>query len=186
MKRIFDIIMSVTLLIISIPICILIVILIKRTSEGPILYWSERSGRAGSSFMMPKFRTMIVGTPVVASHLLEKPDVFLTSVGRWLRATSLDELPQLYSVVKGHMSLVGPRPALCSQYDLIGLRESRGVNKLLPGITGWAQINGRDNLSLEEKSLLDEFYLNHQSFMFDVHILLKTIVKVIVRNGVSH
>lgn len=136
--------------------------------------------------MMPKFRTMIVETPVVASHLLKDPVSWLTPVGGLLRRSSLDELPQLISVIKGDMSLVGPRPALSSQTDLIELRESTGVSKLSPGITGWAQINGRDDLSVEEKSLLDEYYLDHQGLKFDVFILCKTILKVVSRDGISH
>lgn len=186
MKRILDTIIAVSLVVMTMPLCLFIFILIKCTSKGPLLHWSKRSGRENRLFLMPKFRTMVVGTPIVATDHLENPDRFLTSVGKWLRATSLDELPQLFSVIKGDMSLVGPRPALYSQHDLIRLREVNGVNKLLPGITGWAQINGRDNLCLEEKTRLDRYYLNHQSVSLDVYILLKTMVKVAARDGVSH
>ena len=156
------------------------------TSKGKTLYWSDRVGKNGVLFRMPKFRTMQVDTPTVATHLMTNPNAFLSPIGVFLRRLSLDELPQLFSVLKGDMSFVGPRPALFNQDDLIALRTEKGVDKLLPGITGWAQVNGRDELSIPDKVALDVEYLNRQSFWFDIKILWMTFLKVIKRDGVSH
>jgi O-antigen biosynthesis protein WbqP len=186
MKRLFDLCVSVSaILILSIPIA-LVAIIVKLTSKGPVLYWSNRVGKENVIFQMPKFRTMQVGTPAVATHLLANPSSFLTPVGGFLRKSSLDELPQLWNIIKGDMSLVGPRPALFNQGDLIALRTEYGVHKLLPGLTGWAQINGRDELPIPEKVKLDVEYLQKQSFMFDFVILWRTFIKVLARDGVSH
>jgi O-antigen biosynthesis protein WbqP len=163
-----------------------IAIVIRLTSKGPSLYWSDRVCKNNKIFKMPKFRSMLTDTPAVATHLLDNPDVYLSSIGGFLRRSSLDELPQLFSVLKGDMSFVGPRPALFNQDNLIVLRTEKGVDKLLPGITGWAQVNGRDELSIPDKVALDIEYLNRQSFWFDVKILWMTFLKVIKRDGVSH
>jgi len=163
-----------------------IAIVIRLTSKGPSLYWSDRVGKNNKIFKMPKFRSMLTGAPAVATHLLDNPDAYLSPIGSFLRSTSLDELPQLFSVLKGDMSFVGPRPALFNQEDLIALRSEKSVDKLLPGITGWAQVNGRDELSISDKVALDVEYLNRQSFWFDVKILWMTFLKVIKRDGVSH
>jgi O-antigen biosynthesis protein WbqP len=186
MKRTIDLFM---LLILTVPISVIITItamIIKINSEGPILYWSDRVGKNNKVFKMPKFRSMLVGTPTIATHLLSNPESYLTSIGAFLRRYSLDETPQLFSVLKGNMSFVGPRPALFNQDDLIALRAEKDVDKLLPGITGWAQVNGRDELSIPDKVALDVEYLNHQSFWFDIKILWMTFLKVIKRDGVSH
>ena len=165
---------------------LLIAVLVIATSKGPALYWSKRIGKNNKIFKMPKFRSMMTGTPAVATHLLDNPDSYLSPIGGFLRLSSLDELPQLFSVLKGDMSFVGPRPALFNQEDLITLRTEKGVDKLLPGITGWAQVNGRDELSIPDKVALDVEYLNCQSFWFDIEILWMTFLKVIKRDGVSH
>jgi len=165
---------------------LLIAVLVISTSKGPALYWSKRIGKNNKIFKMPKFRSMMAGTPAVATHLLDNPDSYLSPIGGFLRLSSLDELPQLFSVLKGDMSFVGPRPALFNQEDLIALRTAKGVNKLLPGITGWAQVNGRDELSIPDKVALDTEYLNRESFWFDMKILWMTFLKVIKRDGVSH
>lgn len=186
MKRIFDISLSISILIITIiPIC-LIAIGIKLTSEGPILYWSKRVGKNNKLFRMPKFRTMYITTPTLATHLLENPEKHVTNIGRLLRRTSLDELPQCLSILKGDMSFVGPRPALYNQGDLIELRNKRGIDRLIPGLTGWAQINGRDELSVLEKVELDHYYLKNQTFLFDVKILVLTVFKVILSDNIAH
>jgi O-antigen biosynthesis protein WbqP len=186
MKKIFDLTMVIFLFsLLLIPI-LLTAILILVTSKGSILYWSDRIGKNNGIFKMPKFRSMLIGTPAVATHLLDNPDSCLSPIGGFLRLSSLDELPQLFSVLKGDMSFVGPRPALYNQYDLISLRTEKGVDKLLPGITGWAQVNGRDELSILDKVVLDVEYLNRQSFWFDMKILWMTFLKVIKRDGVSH
>jgi O-antigen biosynthesis protein WbqP len=186
MKRAFDLVVSAMLLpLLVIPI-LMIIIVIQLTSKGPSLYWSDRVGKNNKVFRMPKFRSMLIGTPAVATHLLVNPDSYWTPIGRFLRLSSLDELPQLFSVLKGDMSLVGPRPALYNQEDLITLRTRKGVDSLLPGITGWAQVNGRDELTISDKVVLDIIYLNHQSFCFDIKILWMTFLKVIKRTGVSH
>ena len=165
---------------------LIIAVLVRITSKGPALYWSDRVGRNNKIFKMPKFRSMLIDTPSVATHLLDNPDSCLTPIGGFLRRSSLDELPQLFSVLKGEMSFVGPRPALYNQNDLIILRSKKGINTLLPGITGLAQINGRDELTISEKVALDLEYLNHKSLWFDIKILLKTFLKVVKRVGVSH
>ena len=186
MKRLFDLILSFCLvLILSVPI-LLIAGLIRLTSKGPALYWSDRVGVDNTIFKMPKFRTMRIDTPAVATHLLTNPDAYLTPIGPFLRKTSLDELPQLWSVLKGDMSFVGPRPALFNQDDLVALRTAKGVHRLIPGITGWAQINGRDDLPIPVKVSFDEYYLKNRSFFFDLKILWMTFLKVIRREGVSH
>ena len=160
--------------------------IVRLTSKGPVLYWSDRIRKNNIIFRMPKFRSMLVDTPDVATHLLDNPDSYLSPIGSFLRSTSLDELPQLYSILKGDMSFVGPRPALYNQDDLIALRTEKGVDKLLPGITGWAQVNGRDELSIPDKVALDVEYLNRQSFWFDMKILWMTFLQVVNRDGVSH
>ena len=161
-------------------------IAVKLTSKGPVLYWSDRVGRHNKIFQMPKFRSMLVGTPAVATHLLTNPSAVLTPIGSFLRKTSLDELPQLWSILKGDMSLVGPRPALFNQYDLISLRTEKGIDVLAPGLTGWAQINGRDEIPIEQKVAFDAEYIAKQSLFFDIKILWLTVLKVIHRDGVSH
>jgi len=186
MKRIFDLILAIFLFLVLLISLLLIAVLVITTSKGPVLYWSERIGKNNKIFKMPKFRSMLTGTPAVATHLLDNPGAYLSPIGRFLRHSSLDELPQLFSVLKGDMSFVGPRPALFNQDDLIALRTEKGVDKLLPGITGWAQVNGRDELSIPDKVALDIEYLNRQSFWFDVKILWMTFLKVIKRDGVSH
>ena len=186
MKRIIDILLSVGILIILLLPILLIALLVRFTSNGKTLYWSDRVGKNGVLFRMPKFRTMQVDTPTVATHLMTNPNAFLSPIGVFLRRLSLDELPQLFSVLKGDMSFVGPRPALFNQDDLIALRTEKGVDKLLPGITGWAQVNGRDELSIPDKVALDVEYLNRQSFWFDIKILWMTFLKVMKRDGVSH
>jgi O-antigen biosynthesis protein WbqP len=165
---------------------LLISAVVMATSKGPIIYWSKRIGIEGKVFNMPKFRSMLVGTPAKATHLLDNPESHLSVIGGFLRRTSSDEIPQLLSVLKGDMSLVGPRPALYNQNDLIALRVEKGVDKLLPGITGWAQVNGRDELSIPDKVALDVEYLSRQSFWFDMKILWMTFLKVIKRDSVSH
>lgn len=186
MKRIFDLFLSIVILLLFIIIIILISISIRLSSKGPVLYWSDRVGKNNKIFKMPKFRSMLIETPSVASHLLTNPESHLSSIGGFLRRYSLDELPQLFSVLKGDMSFVGPRPALHSQNNLIFLRTKKGVDKLVPGITGWAQVNGRDQLSIENKVALDAEYLDRQSFWFDLKILWITFFKVIKRENVSH
>ena len=186
MKRIFDLILAAILIIVlSVPMLI-IIFAIRLTSKGPALYWSERVGLDNSIYKMPKFRTMKIDTPQVATHLMSNPEKFLSPIGGFLRQTSLDELPQLLSILKGNMSFVGPRPALYNQEDLITLRSENGLDKLLPGLTGWAQVNGRDELSIPEKVMLEVEYMNKKSFWFDLKILWFTFLKVINRKGVSH
>ena len=184
--RSINLLFSLVLIIILFPIYLFIIILVYLTSKGPVFYWSERVGKSNKIFKMPKFRSMLINTPAVATHLLDNPDSYLSPIGGFLRSTSLDELPQLFSVLKGDMSFVGPRPALYNQDDLITLRTEKGVDKLLPGITGWAQVNGRDELSIPDKVILDVEYLNRQSFWLDMKILWMTFLKVIKRDGVSH
>lgn len=186
MKRIVDMVLAgIAAMFLVIPI-LLVAIAVKLTSQGPALYWSDRVGRNNTIFRMPKFRSMKFGTPAVATHLLSNPDSYLTPIGSFLRKTSLDELPQLWSILKGDMSFVGPRPALFNQSDLIMLRTKAGVHELTPGLTGWAQINGRDELPIPEKVALDLEYRNRQSTWFDIYIILMTAMKVIRRDGVSH
>jgi O-antigen biosynthesis protein WbqP len=186
MKRIFDLLLGITLLILLAIPMLFVIVAVRSSSKGPALYWSDRVGKNNEIFKMPKFRSMLIDAPTVATHLLDNPDVYLSSIGSFLRRSSLDELPQLYSILKGNMSFVGPRPALFNQDDLIALRAEKGVDKLLPGITGWAQVNGRDELLIPDKIVLDVEYLNRQSFWFDIKILWMTVLKVIKRDGVSH
>jgi O-antigen biosynthesis protein WbqP len=186
MKRIFDLILALTILALSFIPLILIAIVVRLSSKGPALHWSSRLGRHNYIFSMPKFRTMRLDTPQVATHLLRNPKQYEISVGPFLRKTSLDELPQLFNILKGDMSFVGPRPALFNQYDLIQLRTKAKVHLLLPGLTGWAQINGRDNLTIPDKVALDIEYLKRQSLIFDIKILWATVLKVLKRDNVSH
>lgn len=185
-KRCFDISLGTFALLALLGVLTLVAMAVKLTSTGKVLYWSQRIGKDNTVFLMPKFRTMRTDTPVVATHLLANPDIYLTPVGKFLRTTSLDELPQLYSILMGHMSFVGPRPALFNQDDLIELRTRAGVHVLTPGLTGWAQVNGRDELPISEKVELDKVYLQKQSWFFDLQILLRTFVKVVRRDGVVH
>ena len=185
-KRLVDIIScSMLLIVFAVPMA-LIALAVKLTSKGPVLYWSDRVGRWNRIFKMPKFRSMRTNAPQVATHLLPNPDAYLTPIGGFLRRSSLDELPQLFSVLNGDLSLVGPRPALFNQDDLIALRTKSGVHELVPGITGWAQVNGRDDLPIPEKVRLDCEYLHARSFWFDIKILAMTVLKVARREGVSH
>jgi len=186
MKRIFDLVLAVCAGLIIIFPAVIVVLAVRLTSRGPVLYWSERVGRNNCIFRMPKFRSMRVDTPAVATHLLTNPAAYLTPIGSFLRKSSLDELPQLWSILRGDMSFVGPRPALFNQSDLIGLRTELGVHLLMPGLTGWAQINGRDELPIPEKVALDCEYLQKQSLWFDCKILWMTFLKVVSRDGVSH
>lgn len=186
MKRLFDLTLAlIALALLLLPIT-LVAVAVRLTSAGPALYWSDRVGRHQRIFRMPKFRSMRVGTPAVATHLLSNPDSHLTPIGSFLRRSSLDEMPQLWSILKGDMSLVGPRPALFNQQDLIALREQHGVNALLPGLTGWAQVNGRDELAIAQKVAFDAEYLRRQSLAFDIRILWLTVIKVLRREGVTH
>lgn len=186
MKRVFDIVFATLLLLAFSPPMLIIALLIAFGSRGPVLYWSDRVGIDNRIFKMPKFRTMRTDTPAVATHLLENPHAYLTPEGQWLRKYSLDELPQLWSILEGHMSFVGPRPALFNQADLIELRTRKGVHALIPGITGWAQVNGRDDLPIPVKVQYDEYYLKNRSFLFDLKILYLTLHKVAVADGVRH
>ncbi len=186
MKRAFDILLAVVVLFSLSPLLIVISLVIAFGSEGPVLYWSDRVGIHNRIFKMPKFRTMRADTPAVATHLLENPHAYLTPEGQWLRKYSLDELPQLWSILEGHMSFVGPRPALFNQEDLIELRTRKGVHTLVPGITGWAQVNGRDDLPIPVKVQYDEYYLKNRSFLFDLKILYRTLHKVAIADGVRH
>ncbi len=186
MKRLLDLILAVSAaVLLFIPLCLL-AILVKVTSRGPALYWSDRVGKDNQIFSMPKLRTMRVDTPVVATHLLSNPDAYLTPVGAFLRKSSLDELPQLWCILKGDMSVVGPRPALYNQHNLIEMRTDCGVHTVRPGLTGWAQVNGRDELPLPEKVRLDHDYLRLQSLAFDVKVICLTFLKVMRRDGIVH
>lgn len=186
MKRIFDVYLAlITALFLAVPI-LAVAVLVRVTSTGPALYWSDRVGRSNRIFRMPKFRSMRLGAPAVATHLLQNPHAYLTPIGSFLRKSSLDELPQLWSILVGDMSFVGPRPALFNQNDLIALRTERGVHELVPGLTGWAQVNGRDELPIPEKVELDWVYLKRRSFWLDIQILWLTAVKVLRRDGVAH
>ena len=186
MKRLFDLVLSALgAVVLALPL-LMVALAVKLTSPGPVLYWSDRVGRHNRIFRMPKFRSMRIGTPAVATHLLQDPDAWLTPIGAFLRKTSLDELPQLWSILAGDMSIVGPRPALFNQDDLIALRTERGVHELVPGLTGWAQVNGRDELPIPQKVELDVEYLRRRSFLFDLRIVWLTVVKVLRRDGVSH
>lgn len=182
----FDLILALIASIILIIPIIIVALLVRITSPGPVLYWSDRVGRHNKLFKMPKFRSMLVGTPAVATHLLTDARSHLTPVGNFLRKSSLDELPQLWSIIYGDMSFVGPRPALFNQQDLIELRTQNGVHKILPGLTGWAQVNGRDELPIPAKVKLDAEYIQRQSLFLDVKIIFLTFLKVLRRDGITH
>lgn len=186
MKRLIDFCLGLLAIAIALIPLLCIALLVRITSPGSVLYWSNRVGRGNHIFKMPKFRSMRVDTPLAATHLLQSPSQWLTPIGSFLRRTSLDELPQLWSILKGDMSFVGPRPALFNQGDLISLRTDAGVHELLPGLTGWAQVNGRDELSIPDKVKLDAEYLEKRSFGFDLWILWLTLLRVLRRDGVSH
>ncbi len=186
MKRFFDLALALVVAVfLALPIAA-VAVAVRLTSSGPALYWSDRVGRNNRIFRMPKFRSMRIDTPAVATHLLQNPDQWLTPIGSFLRKSSLDELPQLWSILKGDMSFVGPRPALFNQDDLIALRTEKGVHELVPGLTGWAQVNGRDELPIPQKVQLDAEYLQRRSLRFDLKILWMTALKVLARDGVSH
>ena len=186
MKRCFDLLVGLgALSILCIPM-LAVALAVRLTSKGPVLYWSDRVGRNNAIFSMPKFRSMRIGTPAVATHLLANPDTYLTPIGSFLRKSSLDELPQLWSILKGDMGFVGPRPALFNQHDLVALRTAQGVHTLVPGLTGWAQIHGRDELPIPAKVALDAYYLQHRSLGLDLQILVKTFFKVVRRDGITH
>lgn len=186
MKRLFDLVLAIILIILFAMPLIVVALTVRLTSSGPALYWSDRIGRDNQIFKMPKFRSMRTDTPAVATHLLDNPQSFLTPIGSFLRRTSLDELPQIWSVLVGDMSFVGPRPALYNQDDLIALRTEWQVHTLVPGLTGWAQVNGRDELPIPVKVDLDIEYMQKQSFLFDIYILCLTFIKVLGRDGVTH
>jgi O-antigen biosynthesis protein WbqP len=186
MKRVFDIVLALAAGFALLVPMVCIAAAVRLTSHGPALYWSKRVGKGNATFMMPKFRTMRMGTPAVATHLLDRPESYLTPIGGFLRQTSLDELPQLLSILSGAMSWVGPRPALFNQGDLIDLRTAQGIHLLLPGLTGWAQINGRDDLPVPVKVKFDAEYLKRQSLVFDVQIIIKTAIKVLRRDNIIH
>ena len=186
MKRFLNFFLALFILLSFSFFILSIAVLIKLTSPGPILYWSDRVGQFNKIFKMPKFRTMKINTPILATNLLEDPAQYVTSIGYFLRKSSLDEIPQLWSILIGDMSFVGPRPALFNQYDLIQLRTRNGIHQLIPGLTGWAQVNGRDNLTIVEKVNFDAEYLNNKNFIFDLKILYLTFIKIIQRDGVHH
>ena len=186
MKRIVDLVVGLSALVMLVVPIVMVAILVKLTSKGSMLYWSNRVGHKNKLFRMPKFRTMQMDTPEMATHLMNTPDTYLSPIGRFLRRSSLDELPQLWSILKGDMSFVGPRPALFNQDDLISLRTEKGVDRLLPGLTGWAQVNGRDELPIPEKVTLDAEYMERQSLWFDIYILWLTVLKVLRRDGITH
>jgi O-antigen biosynthesis protein WbqP len=185
-KRVFDLTLALVVAMFLVLLIAAITLVVRLTSPGPALYWSDRVGRHNRIFKMPKFRSMRIDTPAVATHLLQNPDQWLTPIGSFLRKSSLDELPQLWSILKGDMSFVGPRPALFNQNDLIALRTEKGVHELMPGLTGWAQVNGRDELPIPQKVALDAEYLQRQSLLFDLRILWMTALKVLAREGVLH
>lgn len=186
MKRLFDLLLALCAMLVLLWPGLLVAVAVRLTSVGPVLYWSDRVGKGNRIFRMPKFRTMRVDAPAVATHLLKNPKAYLTPIGSFLRKSSLDELPQLWSIIKGDMSFVGPRPALFNQYDLIELRTQSGVSEVAPGLTGWAQVNGRDELPIRQKVVLDTEYIRRMSFWFDLKILCLTGFKVLRRDGVSH
>jgi O-antigen biosynthesis protein WbqP len=189
LKRFFDLAVVLFSFVFIFPFVVITYLMVKTTSKGSAIYWSSRVGKHNLLFNMPKFRSMKINTPALATHIMNQqanPNQYLTPVGSFIRKTSLDELPQLWSVLKGDMSIVGPRPALFNQDDLIQLRTEQGVHTLKPGITGWAQVNGRDDLPIPQKVELDAYYLKHQSLWLDCYIILLTVVKVIKRDGVSH
>ena len=185
-KRLLDIVLALVSLPVIVPLIALVSVAVKLTSPGPLFYTADRVGRNREIFRMPKFRTMSVDTPEVATHMLQNPERYLTSIGSLLRRSSLDELPQIVNILAGEMSWVGPRPALFNQDDLVALREEKGINKLVPGLTGWAQINGRDDLDIPSKVELDEYYLMRRSVLLDMKIILMTIGSVFVSDGVKH
>src|ERR1035437_1352296 len=185
-KRIFDVLVAIPALLLSLPLLLALAVLIKTTSKGPVLYWSDRVGKDNRVFRMPKFRSMRCGTPQLATHLLANPTSHLTLIGAFLRRTSLDEIPQFFSILVGDLSVVGPRPALFNQKDLIALRIERGIHVLVPGLTGWAQVNGRDELPIPVKVEFDYEYLQRRSFMFDLQIIGMTVVKVVRGEGIHH
>ena len=185
-KQLFDLAMAlVAAVFLALPI-LLVALAVRYSSPGPALYWSDRVGRNNQIFKMPKFRSMRIDTPAVATHLLDNPSQWLSPIGSFLRKSSLDELPQLWSILKGDMSFVGPRPALFNQHDLIALRTEKGIHELVPGLTGWAQVNGRDEIPIPQKVELDAQYLKGKSFLFDLKILWMTVLKVTAGKGVSH
>lgn len=186
MKRMLDLLLGLVVGMLLLVPLLIVATAVRLTSKGPALYWSDRIGRNNVIFKMPKFRSMRVGTPAVATHLLANPKAHLTPIGSFLRKSSLDELPQLWSILVGEMSFVGPRPALFNQHDLIELRTQKNVHTLVPGLTGWAQVNGRDELPIPQKVALDAEYLQRQGFWFDIKILWLTFLKVVQRDGVSH
>jgi O-antigen biosynthesis protein WbqP len=186
MKRLFDLLVTVLAALVFAPVALLVFVSVRLTSNGPALYWSNRVGINNVIFKMPKFRSMRVGTPAVATHLLADAQSHLTAIGGFLRKSSLDELPQLWCILKGDMSIVRPRPALFNQADLIALRTKQNVHTIKPGLTGWAQINGRDELPIPEKVALDAYYLKYQSLFLDIKIIALTVLKVVRRDGVSH
>ena len=186
MKRMFDFTVALVAAVFLVLPIFIVALAIRLTSLGPVLYWSDRVGRHNRTFKMPKFRSMRIDTPAVATHLLQNPEQYLTPIGSFLRKSSVDELPQLWSILKGDMSFDGPRPALFNQDDLITLRTEKGVHELVPGLTGWAQVNGRDELPIPQKVQLDVEYLQQRSFLFDLQILWLTMMKVLTKNGVSH
>jgi O-antigen biosynthesis protein WbqP len=185
-KRCFDFLLAIAAFTVLIWLMLIVALAVRLTSKGPALYWSDRVGKNNTLFRMPKFRSMRIDTPLVATHLLENPEAWLTPIGSFIRRTSLDELPQLCCILKGEMSFVGPRPALFNQHDLIGLRTAQGIHTLVPGLTGWAQINGRDELSLSEKVNFDAAYLQMRSLRLDVHIIWSTFRQAIRSKGISH
>lgn len=185
-KRLFDLVLAIPAALVLLMPVASVALAVRLTSPGPAMYWSDRVGRDNKIFKMPKFRSMRVDTPAVATHLLTDPAKYVTPIGSFLRKSSLDELPQLWSIIKGDMSFVGPRPALFNQYDLIALRTEQGVHKLVPGLTGWAQVNGRDELPIPQKVALDSEYLRRRTLIFDIRILWMTFVKVLRRDGVTH
>jgi O-antigen biosynthesis protein WbqP len=185
-KRLIDLTFVLIAAVFALPLAFLVAMAVKLTSQGPALYWSDRLGQNNQIFKMPKFRSMKIGTPAKASHELRDAISWLTPIGGFLRRTSMDEVPQLWSIFVGHMSVVGPRPALFNQDDLISMRTLKGVHRLKPGLTGWAQVNGRDELSIADKVALDEYYLQNRSALFDFKIMLKTIIKVLRQSGITH
>ncbi|HWE86998.1 MAG TPA: sugar transferase [Terracidiphilus sp.] len=185
-KRLFDILAALALCVLTAPLLAMLMILVRMTSKGPALYWSERVGRNNRLFLMPKFRSMRTDTPQIATHLLVNAEEYLTPIGGFLRRASLDEVPQLFSILRGDLSFVGPRPALFNQTDLVALRTGLGIHRLVPGLTGWAQVNGRDELPIPEKVRFDCEYMQRQSFKFDLQIMMLTVVKVIRREGIRH
>lgn len=186
MKRFLDFSLGLIAAVVFLVPLVILAILVKLTSKGPVLYWSDRVGQNNRIFSMPKLRTMRIDTPVVATHLLQNPEQFLTPIGGFLRKTSLDELPQLWSILRGDMSIVGPRPALFNQHNLIEMRTENGVHTLRPGLTGWAQVNGRDELPLPQKVAFDVEYLGRRSIIFDIKVIYMTFLKVVSREGITH